>query len=522
MSAQVKIDQVGLPAGVAGKSRTNGLATGAVVTLTNTGSGSTTRFRFVWVPPDDTAVLGTLIQTGPKVWTFTPGVNKFGSYLVELIEDEGLPTEKRERRVFGVRTALLGALIPALNERGDPTASLLAAGAAQIEAADNNADDYAEAALNTVRYAAWWRAHADLVKRIEAIVPSHQSFPVVMSGLVSDFALPAGFRSGDTLMVQLTGDCIVDGIAAPPGGQPGFEIKWVMYDSTGAGSPWKMIFRDIDFSVSNPLNGIRTPHETDGGTREGPDFILGPSEEEAATLVYGGATSLNWRITGSTWQPLIRRFDNTHSPLVRYDFDRSLVDLSGNGRDLTGTGQVFREVWPGIFGLVGGSAARTVHDAALTLPGDVTLLQLCVMRAVPAAAGVVTFSAAGGVEAGNAQYQIRLTDQDNPDWFSQHGVAITDSFASAGDFLPQLGVPFSLIGRRAANVVTFFANGRQVGAPSGALTTPTGGTTSLLAYRSFGTNPPELFGAKIVGSALTDAQIRAEHNRTLGAAFGYV
>ncbi len=169
MSSVLKIDQVGRPAGVAGKSRTDGLATGALVTLTDTSASSTTRFRLLWVGLNDTTAVSSLAVTGaPKVWTFSPTAARFGSYLVELIGDEGLPSEFRERRVFGVRLPVSGLLMPALNERGDPTASLVNAGADVIEAADNNADDFSQAALNTLRYAAWWRAMQQLMLVVEA------------------------------------------------------------------------------------------------------------------------------------------------------------------------------------------------------------------------------------------------------------------------------------------------------------------------------------------------------------------
>lgn len=109
MPAQLRIDQAGLPAGTPGKSRTDGLDTGAVVTLTNTGLGTTTTFRLLWVPPGDTTAATSLAATGdPKVWTFTPTEEVYGSYRVELVENEGLVTEKRERRVLDLVAASLG------------------------------------------------------------------------------------------------------------------------------------------------------------------------------------------------------------------------------------------------------------------------------------------------------------------------------------------------------------------------------------------------------------------------------
>lgn len=186
MPSQVKLDQDTLsPAGTPGKSRTDGLAGGQLVTLTNTGSDSTTRFQLLDVPPGDSSAVGSLTATGPKVWTFSPTANKPGTYLVELIGSEGQPTEYRERRTFTVRTPLVHLVIPALNERGDPSASLQNAGAGPIAAADNNADDYADSALNSRRYAAWWRGYAELVKAVDVAGGAAQGATGAANGYLS-------------------------------------------------------------------------------------------------------------------------------------------------------------------------------------------------------------------------------------------------------------------------------------------------------------------------------------------------
>lgn len=159
MTAQLQIDQAGLPAGTPGVSRTDGLRTGAVVTLTNTGIGATTLFRLLDVPLGDITAVPSLAATvDPKVWEFTPTEDAPGTYLIELIEDQDQPTEKRERRIFGVRTALHGLLIPGLNEIADPNASLILDGVAQMEASDDNSVDYSSNTdLNDRSYAGWWR-----------------------------------------------------------------------------------------------------------------------------------------------------------------------------------------------------------------------------------------------------------------------------------------------------------------------------------------------------------------------------
>lgn len=170
MTAQFQISQVGLDAGAPGLSRTDGLADGSLVICTNTGAGATTLFRLLWTPPGDSTAVSTLGATvDPKVWTFEPTPNCYGTYLVELVENEGLSTEKTERRALVVRTPNLGLVIPAFGERADRNASLVLDGAAQVEAADNNADDYADAELNARRYAGWWRSMHELAIALDTL-----------------------------------------------------------------------------------------------------------------------------------------------------------------------------------------------------------------------------------------------------------------------------------------------------------------------------------------------------------------
>lgn len=192
MTAQLKIDQTGLSAGVAGKSRTDGLDTGALVTLTNTGTGSTTAFALLWTPPSDTTAVATLAATGnPKIWTFTPTPGSYGTYRVQLVENSGTGSEKRETRVFVVRTKTLGLIVPSLNETGDPTASLTNAGLLQIQASENNADDFSDAGLNARSYAGWWRALHETIVALDALDTDEIRNASTASGALLSDALDA-------------------------------------------------------------------------------------------------------------------------------------------------------------------------------------------------------------------------------------------------------------------------------------------------------------------------------------------
>lgn len=158
-----RIDQAGLAAGTPGRARTDGLATGALVTLTNT-SGGTTTFRLLWVPVGDTTAVASLAPTGPgsDIWTFSPTPSRPGTYRIQLIRNLGQPGEVREERVFRVRTPNRGLIIPAFNESADPLGNLLNNGPAVVEASADNALDYA-GALAALDYAGWFRAKHELI-----------------------------------------------------------------------------------------------------------------------------------------------------------------------------------------------------------------------------------------------------------------------------------------------------------------------------------------------------------------------
>lgn len=165
MTARIKISQAGLSAGVAGQSRTDGLATGALVTLEDVSGTGLSTFHLLWGPPEDTTAEASLAATGdPDIWTFSPTAAAYGSYEVEL-RVSGVPVE---RRIFGVRTPANHLLIPALNERASRHAGWANDGADQIDLCEQNANDFPLTVLNSFRYAGWWRSLYELYKVVEA------------------------------------------------------------------------------------------------------------------------------------------------------------------------------------------------------------------------------------------------------------------------------------------------------------------------------------------------------------------
>ncbi len=230
----------------------------------------------------------------------------------------------------------------------------------------------------------------------------------------------------------------------------------------------------------------------------------------------------------------IFKFDTTHSPVALYQFDGNTNDSSGNGYDLTavgagGTVLEYRDVWPGLVALTRGFPARPAFDAALAIAGDMTIQAICVIRNAPVPIGAVCAclsltSPGGDIEVNNVQYALNLPSQNGLNFASEHGAGVDDAFTvTPGKGLPAFGVPFYVAVVRESNVVRFYVNGVQYGSASAVRTAPTGGGNSVLCVRQADSLPsPEVASLKICDVALSQAEIEAEWNLTMGAAFGEI
>ncbi|MCI4340173.1 MAG: hypothetical protein L3J73_02755 [Thermoplasmata archaeon] len=166
--ASMTLDQAGLsPAGTAGKARLDGKIDGSLVTLASVGAGATHRFQLLYWPPTDTTANASLTRTGATTFTFSPTAAAYGPYLVELIVDEGLGTEVRQHRVFGVPSPVWGIVPPALNERGSSAASLILTGAALLQALEDTDRNVDPSEANSVE--GWQRCLVQIVAALEAI-----------------------------------------------------------------------------------------------------------------------------------------------------------------------------------------------------------------------------------------------------------------------------------------------------------------------------------------------------------------
>ena len=266
MSAVMKLDQVGIPAGVAGLARDDGLATGALVTLTSMSHVSTFRFRLLWVglmPTEDTASIPSLAPSGPSSYSFTPSAGVYGSWLVELITDEGTLAEDRSTKVFAIKQ-LGGLRIPAPNEKGVADASMLKNTAQEVARADFNQPEASGIWVNG-RTVSWWRELAQLLYNFNAGLGTGWYAVRSVTGSTTAAArefiqvTPAGATSvvtsppvalGAYFGVQLCGQALgnIVEIRKPDTTLLGTmlvddETMWFAYDATGL--EWRRIIHDV-------------------------------------------------------------------------------------------------------------------------------------------------------------------------------------------------------------------------------------------------------------------------------------
>jgi hypothetical protein len=258
----LKIDQAGIPVGVPGRGRTDGVATGGLVTLTSTGPGAVHTIRLLWVPSGDTSAVGSLTAPPAAVATFSPTPGVYGTYRIELDVDG-----QKTRRTFTIRTPNLALVIPAFNEKADPQASLLNNGVVQVERSENN-EPYGPG----IDYAGWWAAMEDAFLKLDGITVGAIS-EVITGPFVSG---PISPTFNDLVLFDTTGGAIVANLPSA---------------ITGAGK--KIRFKRTTANVNN-FSLVTTLGQTIDGFA-GPLIFGGPGAEfEIIEITSDGA---DWVLT---------------------------------------------------------------------------------------------------------------------------------------------------------------------------------------------------------------------------------
>lgn len=199
-----------------------------------------------------------------------------------------------------------------------------------------------------------------------------------------------------------------------------------------------------------------------------------------------------------------------------WTFASDLSDSSGNGFDLSvqSGSTVFATVdgLPSVYLSAASVLERTVHDAALAITGDMTIVML-VRSTLESPAGdqvLVTFDGGDEAEANNTLYQIALDQTTSVVEYLAEESTGTDITHSHGVGFP-VGSWHMITLVRSSDDVILYLDGFQAGANSSGLSTPTGGGTSVLT--NIGLN----FDGYIGGLAITSSAATANEIASLWA-----
>lgn len=168
-------------------------------------------------------------------------------------------------------------------------------------------------------------------------------------------------------------------------------------------------------------------------------------------------------------------------------------------------------------------ASMAAYEASLRLLGDKTITAIVAMHSLASAAanaGVIASfsgSAASDTEANNTVWAFGAYDA-GAYWLSEHGSGVDDVIAIGGR--PAQSEMAVYTARLESDVLTTWVNGRLVGGPSSASTTPTGGTTGVFTLGSVTGSTAHravmtLGGLAVYDSAISDAAILAQAQAVL-------
>lgn len=224
--------------------------------------------------------------------------------------------------------------------------------------------------------------------------------------------------------------------------------------------------------------------------------------------------------------------DLTHSPVGLWQLDGSMKEESGGGYDLTldtgaeryGMGAVSDRRAAYFNGST--ILARTTHDAALLLLGDVTLEALVFPTATDD--GYTDIQAFHGgptdSEVNNTCYQMGVNGaSNNPFWSHENGAGANNAHIFTDVSLPLFTwTHVAMVRDDTAKTVTLYLNGVATGTPYTYVNSATGASASRYSIGGFWPSNSQYFNGsisscKVVALALKATEVLAEAQRTLAS-----
>jgi hypothetical protein len=234
----------------------------------------------------------------------------------------------------------------------------------------------------------------------------------------------------------------------------------------------------------------------------------------------------------------VQYLDQNDGPIALWNFNDTLAAVLGPTLALTSGTYAFTDVFPGVRGLWLNTAG--LLSAPLTpnlqLLGAMSVEVMLQMQTFPPQPWICGVGGTVGSElaADNVSWSIGLPSVTFPMpmrafWEQGAGVDVTfDTSTAAG----QPGYPFihqiESIGlsRSASGVVQCYMGGKPFGAPSAALTLPTGGGSGIftIGNQSGATSPqqPLIISIAVYNRARAASEWLASYNRSVGIGLGFV
>lgn len=209
------------------------------------------------------------------------------------------------------------------------------------------------------------------------------------------------------------------------------------------------------------------------------------------------------------------KLPNTHSPVALYHFDGDLVDQGSAGEDLVVTGNEIYTVVPRTgersFYLDGSTRLAGSANAATQIAGDYTLEMAIRLTEWASSVILYTQGGLGETQAENTLFGTRLSNGELS-YLAEHSAGVNITYALSGYRVP-LDEDFLFQEVRSSSQVSWYINGRQIGASSVGLAAPDGGGSGWFSIGDIfgGSAHPKgiLHSLRIVSQALTPTQLQS-------------
>lgn len=263
-----------------------------------------------------------------------------------------------------------------------------------------------------------------------------------------------------------------------------------------------------------------------------------PAGNGVATINIPGASGSTGggSFTVVTGSGRINYHDTTYSPVGLWQLSGSLIDSGSQVTNLTvGVGtERYSNMGPGLRGFMFDGSTMLVNTASvptsMVLTGACTLEMLAIVEPSTSPQALFTLGGLGIDVNGSENYLLRLTITADGalDYFAEFGSGTNIQFTGEQATIPWNQLCHVAMTRSDSNVVRFYVNGSLLQTSTALTQVTTGSAPSTARVQIGGSNngsfssvtqaclKTSIASVKLINRQLTDAEIAAEYQRTLG------